>query len=42
MRGRRFACQYGVFQVQVGDTAFRARLQALMDAVQEQWASAAG
>ena len=41
LKGRRFACEYGVFQVRVGDTAFRARLQALMDAVQEQWASAA-
>ena len=41
LKGRRFACEYGVFQVQVGDTDFRARLQALMDAVQEQWASAA-
>jgi hypothetical protein len=40
LKGRRFACEYGVFQVQVGDTDFRARLQALMDAVQEQWASA--
>jgi AcrR family transcriptional regulator len=37
LKGRRFACAYGVFQVRVGDTAFRARLQALMDAVQEQW-----
>ncbi len=40
LKGRRFACEYGVFQVQVSDTAFRARLQALMDAVQEQWAYA--
>lgn len=38
LKGRRFACQYGVFQIQVGDTIFRSRLQALMDAVQEQWA----
>jgi hypothetical protein len=37
LKGRRFACEYGVFQIQVGDTAFRARLQALMDVVQEQW-----
>lgn len=42
LKGRRFACEYGVFQVQVSDTAFRARLQALMDAVQEQWGSIAG
>jgi AcrR family transcriptional regulator len=42
LKGRRFACEYGVFQVQVGDTSFRARLQALMDSVQDQWASAAG
>jgi hypothetical protein len=40
LRGRRFACAYGVFQIQVSDTDFRSRLQALMDAVQEQWASA--
>lgn len=39
LKGRRFACEYGVFQVRVGDTTFRARLQALMDAVQEQWVS---
>lgn len=38
LKGRRFACVYGVFQVRVGDTLFRSRLQALMDVVQEQWA----
>ncbi len=37
LRGRRFACEYGVFMIQVGDTILRARLQALMDVVQEQW-----
>ena len=38
LKGRRFACEYGVFMIQVGDTLLRARLQALMDVVQEQWA----
>jgi transposase-like protein len=38
LKGRRFACEYGVFQIQVADTTFRAQLQALMDVVQEQWA----
>jgi AcrR family transcriptional regulator len=37
LKGRRFNCQYGVFQIQIGDTRFRSQLQALMDAVQEQW-----
>lgn len=37
LAGRRFTCEYGVFQVQVSDTLFRSRLQALMDVVQEQW-----
>lgn len=39
LKGRQFACKYGVFQIEVGDTLFRARLQALMDVVQEQWAA---
>ena len=39
LQGRRFACEYGVFQIKAGDTIFRAQLQALMDAVQEQWAN---
>jgi hypothetical protein len=39
LRGRRFTCEYGVFEVAVNDTLFRARLQALMDIVQEQWAT---
>jgi hypothetical protein len=38
MKGRRFNCEHGVFQVIVADTLFRAQLQALMDVVQEQWA----
>ncbi len=42
LKGRRFACQYGIFQIQVGDTFFRSRLQALMDAVQAEWAGRAG
>jgi hypothetical protein len=37
LASRRFACEYGVFQIRVGDTRFRAQLQALMDAVQEEW-----
>jgi hypothetical protein len=37
LRGRRFACEYGVFMIQVGETLLRARLQALMDVVQKQW-----
>ncbi|HKP54522.1 MAG TPA: hypothetical protein VJ183_17940 [Chloroflexia bacterium] len=37
LAGRRFACKYGVFQIQISDTRFRAELQALMDVVQEQW-----
>ena len=39
MKGRRFNCEHGVFQVIVADTLFRAQLQALMDVVQEQWAA---
>lgn len=39
LKGRRFACEYGVFQLQVGDTRFRAELQALMDAIQKEWAA---
>jgi hypothetical protein len=39
LAGRRFACEYGIFQIRVGDTRFRAQLQALMDAVQEEWAA---
>jgi excisionase family DNA binding protein len=38
LQGRLFTCEFGVFQVGVNDTMFRARLQALMDVVQEQWA----
>lgn len=37
LKGRQFACAYGVFQIQANDTIFRAQLQALMDRVQEQW-----
>ena len=37
LKGRRFACEYGVFRVQVADTQFRSRLQALMDALEQQW-----
>jgi hypothetical protein len=37
LKHRRFNCEYGVFTVRIGDTRFRAQLQALMDAVQEQW-----
>jgi transcriptional regulator with XRE-family HTH domain len=40
LKGRRFACEHGVFQIQVSDTMFRAQLQALMDVVQEQWSRA--
>jgi AcrR family transcriptional regulator len=36
---RRWASKYGVLSVGVGDTLFRSRLEALMDTVQEQWAS---
>jgi transposase-like protein len=39
LKGRRFACEYGIFQIKLGDTRFRAELQALMDAVQEEWAA---
>ena len=39
LQGRRFACEYGVFQIHIGDTRFRAQLQALMDALQEEWAT---
>jgi transposase len=39
LQGRRFACEYGVFQIKAGDTTLRAQLQALMDAVQEQWSN---
>jgi transcriptional regulator with XRE-family HTH domain len=39
LKGRLFNCEYGVFQIQVGDTTLRAQLQALMDVVQEQWAA---
>lgn len=39
LKGREFACKYGIFTVRVGDTLFRSRLQALMDTVQAQWAS---
>jgi hypothetical protein len=39
LKGRRFPCEYGIFQIQVSDTLFRSRLQALMDVVQEQWTS---
>ena len=38
MKSRRFNCEYGVFQIRISDTIFRAQLQALMDVVQEQWA----
>ena len=41
LKHRRFACEYGIFQVKVCDTRFRAELQALMDVLQEQWASPA-
>jgi hypothetical protein len=37
LKGRRFACEYGVFEIVACDTMFRARLQALMDVVQDQW-----
>jgi AcrR family transcriptional regulator len=37
LKHRRFNCEYGVCTVRIGDTRFRAQLQALMDAVQEQW-----
>ena len=42
LKGRRFACEYGVFQIQVGDTTFRSQLQALMDAIQEEWSGKVG
>ncbi|MFL5734682.1 MAG: helix-turn-helix domain-containing protein [Chloroflexia bacterium] len=42
LKGRRFACQYGIFQVRVNDTYLRARLQALMDVVQQQWSDCRG
>ena len=38
LKHRRINCEYGVCQVRVNDTRFRAQLQALMDVVQEQWA----
>jgi hypothetical protein len=41
LKGRLFTCEYGVFQLSVNDTRFRAQLQALMDAVQEQWGHSA-
>ncbi len=41
LRGREFVCKHGIFMVRVGDTLFRSRLQALMDTVQEQWATPA-
>ena len=37
LKHRRFNCAFGVFEIRIGDTRFRAHLQALMDAVQEQW-----
>jgi transposase-like protein len=38
LKGRRFACEHGVFQIKFSDTIFRSKLQALMDVVQKQWA----
>jgi transposase-like protein len=40
LKSRRFNCEWGVLQIQVSDTTFRAQLQALMDVVQKQWSSA--
>jgi AcrR family transcriptional regulator len=37
MRGRTWRSRYGVLNVTVGDTIFRARLQAWIDCLQEQW-----
>ena len=34
---RRWRCRYGVFTVRVGDTYLRARLQAWMDLLREEW-----
>jgi transcriptional regulator with XRE-family HTH domain len=34
---RRWRCKYGVFTVRVGDTYLRARLQAWMDLLREEW-----
>ena len=39
---RQFNCEYGVLEIRVGDTWFRAQFQALWDAVQEQGARPAG
>jgi hypothetical protein len=37
LAGRRFRSQYGLLTVRVGDTYLRARLQAWMDYVKQQW-----
>jgi hypothetical protein len=37
MSGRTWRSQHGVLQVRVGDTQFRARLQAWMDCVRAEW-----
>lgn len=39
LKSRRFNCEWGVLQIQVSDTTFRAQLQALMDVVQSQWSA---
>jgi excisionase family DNA binding protein len=37
LAGRTWRCRYGVLTVRVGDTYFRARLQAWMDRVRSEW-----
>ena len=37
LSGRTWRSRYGVLNVSAGDTAFRSRLQAWMDCLQEQW-----
>jgi AcrR family transcriptional regulator len=42
LAGRTWRSRYGVLTVRTGDTLLRARLQAWMDAVQEQWLHSLG
>lgn len=37
LSGRTWRSQYGVFNIRVGDTRFRARLQAWMDSIRAEW-----
>jgi hypothetical protein len=37
LRGRTWRCAHGVLAIRVNDTLFRARLQAWMDCLRDQW-----